>query len=240
MHCHMWEYKCANPTFPVKVLSLCSSWQLTNYCSFTEEVRLLQDADHVIQTIWWQMGLFFFAVEYTVYLTDVNIKSAVSLVVICNQRTSHLCLASFPLSHSTPDLAADTSFSARCTRFTLEKIFLLWTLPSDWLLFVFCAAQIRMKEAGHISEYLSASARVSSCSSCTFCSSPCHTFTKQRWKIECRVFGCWIIHQLTQQKSEPRACFRVVPLLFYKPRLPRTEIQLLSIDHHVAAICSIM
>lgn len=71
-----------------------------------------------------------------IHLSDMYIKIAVSLVVICNQRKSHLCLASFPLSHSTPNLAADTSFSARCTSCTLEKIFLLGTLPSDRLCFV--------------------------------------------------------------------------------------------------------
>lgn len=48
----------------------------------------------------------FSALEYAVYLTDMSIKIAVSLVGIFNQRKSHLCLASFPLSHSTPNLAA--------------------------------------------------------------------------------------------------------------------------------------
>ena len=42
------------------------------------------------------------------------------------------------------------------------------------------------------------------------------------------------------KKSEPKAPSRVVPLLFYKPRLPRIEIQLVSIDDHFTAICSIM
>ena len=63
-------------------------------------------------------------------------KTAVSLPGICSRRTSHLCLASFSLSHSSPNLAADTSFSARCTSCTLEQIFLPGTLPPDRLHFV--------------------------------------------------------------------------------------------------------
>lgn len=48
----------------------------------------------------------FSALGYTVSLTDTSKKIAVSLVGFFNQRKSHLCLASFPLSHSTPNLAA--------------------------------------------------------------------------------------------------------------------------------------
>ena len=78
----------------------------------------------------------FFVLKYSVCFNDLSIKIAVSLAGICNCQQSHLCLASFPLSHSPPNIAAGTSFSARCTSCTLETVFLLGTLPCDRLLFV--------------------------------------------------------------------------------------------------------
>lgn len=68
---------------------------------------------------------------YTVYPDVMNVESAESLLqgfVTCVEVTP----ASFPLSHSTPDLAAGPSLSTRSR--TLEKIFLLGT--SDRLLLV--------------------------------------------------------------------------------------------------------
>lgn len=71
-----------------------------------------------------------------VCLPGMKMKIAVSFLWDLNRLKSHHCLASFSLSHCTPNLAAGTSFSARCTSCTLEKIFLLGTLHPDRLLFV--------------------------------------------------------------------------------------------------------
>lgn len=140
------------------------------------------------------------------------VKTAVSWAVfVTSVKVTPAC---FPLSHSAPNLAAGTSFFARCTSCTLEKIFLPGSFPFDSLLFVIAwqsdplAPCYRWRRVQIYSIFqafqqrnisvsfpkgFAASSRVTT-----------HTFTKQQ-RSECNPVQFWLMNYTSADsaKSEP-------------------------------------